>query len=172
MERAARDQLAVEGFAPSQQRLVRSLDLRYRGQAFELNVAGGEAGAALPALDSVEAAFHRLHRAAYGHANLDAVIDLVNARLAAYGLVGKPAGEGRRDPGAALGGALLERRRVWFGGEPSDCPVWERERLLAGAELHGPAIVEEFGATTVVFPGWRGRLDEHGNLRFEREASA
>jgi N-methylhydantoinase A len=172
MERAARHQLAVEGFAPSQQRLARSLDLRYRGQAFELNVAAGEAGAALPALDAVEATFHRLHRTSYGHANPDAVIELVNARLAAYGLVGKPAGESRRDADVSLDGALLERRRVWFGGEPRDCPVWERDRLPVRATLQGPAIVEEFGATTVVFPGWAGRLDEQGNLRFEREAPA
>jgi len=45
--------------------------------------------------------------------------------------------------------------------------VWERERLPERAALTGPAIVEEFGATTVVLPGWRGALDEHGNIRLE-----
>jgi N-methylhydantoinase A/oxoprolinase/acetone carboxylase beta subunit len=47
-------------------------------------------------------------------------------------------------------------------------PGVEREHWPAGAELTGPAIVEEFGATTVVPPRWRGRVDAHGNLRFER----
>jgi N-methylhydantoinase A len=46
--------------------------------------------------------------------------------------------------------------------------VWERDRLPAEIELAGPAIIEEFGATTVVLPEWRGRVDGHGNLRFER----
>jgi N-methylhydantoinase A len=64
--------------------------------------------------------------------------------------------------------ALVERRSVWFNGAPHDCPVWERERLPEGAALRGPAIVEEFGATTVVPPGWHGDADAHGNLRLER----
>ena len=59
---------------------------------------------------------------------------------------------------------------MWFGGAARESPVWERERLPADAVLAGPAIVEEFGATTVVPPGWRGTLDAHGNLRFERDA--
>jgi N-methylhydantoinase A/oxoprolinase/acetone carboxylase beta subunit len=50
--------------------------------------------------------------------------------------------------------------------------VWERDRLPAGAELRGPALVEEFGATTVILPGWRGVVDPHGNLRFAREGGA
>ena len=57
----------------------------------------------------------------------------------------------------AAGPVLVERRSVRFDGAAHDCPVWEREHWPAGAELTGPAIVEEFGATTVVPPGWRGR---------------
>jgi N-methylhydantoinase A len=172
MERAARHQLELEGFQPAQQRLLRSLDLRYRSQAFELNVALGEAGAGEPGIAAIEAAFHRQHLAAYGHANADAAIELVNARLTAYGLVPKPAGESYRNPGASLEGALSERRSVWFDGALHDCPVWERERLPERGAVHGPAIVEEFGATTVVPPSWHGVVDEHGNLRFELERPA
>ena len=61
---------------------------------------------------------------------------------------------------------------MWFGGARHECPVWERDRLPERAELRGPAIVEEFGATTVILPGWRGAVDEHGNLRFAREGAA
>ena len=45
-------------------------------------------------------------------------------------------------------------------------------RSSAGAAIRGPAIVEEFGATTVVPPGWQGALDDLGNLRFEREVAS
>jgi N-methylhydantoinase A len=169
METAARQQLEREGFAPAQQKLLRSLDLRYRGQAFELNIALADTRLAL---DRIEADFHRQHRATYGHANLEAAIELVNARLTAYGLVPKPAAARHAAPGAAIEAALVERRPVWFGGRAYDCPVWDRERLPEGVRLAGPAIVEEFGATTVVPPGWRGAMDEHGNLRFERGTSA
>ena len=169
MEGGARRQLEREGFAPEQQRLRRSLDLRYRGQAFELNVALDEA---VPALAAVETAFHRQHRAAYGHSTPGAVIELVNARLAAYGLVSRPAAPPCRSDATSLDAALVEQRAVWFGGVRHDAPVWERARLPGGAALRGPAIVEEFGATTVVPPGWRGAVDAHGHLVFTREDRA
>jgi len=169
MERAARHQLELDGFAPAQQRLLRSLDLRYRGQAFELNVAVGESGDAMPGLPAIETEFHRQHLAAYGHSNADATIELVNARLTAYGLVPKATAERHTSATASLDAALIERRAVWFAGIRHDCPVWERERLPEKASLRGPAIVEEFGATTVIPPHWQGEVDAHGNLRFERE---
>ena len=178
MAAAARLQLDREGFAPEQQKLLRSLDLRYRGQAFELNL-GLDPGldtppgdGALPPVDRIEADFHRHHREIYGHSNPQATVELVNARLTAYGLVPKPAAERHAAAGATREAALVERRAVWFEGRAHDCPVWDRDRLPEGVELEGPAIVEEFGATTVVPPGWRGRLDGHGNLRFEREGPA
>ena len=171
MEGAARRQLELEGFGAGQQRLLRSLDLRYRSQAFELNVAVGDV-VAPEALDAVEAAFHRRHLEMYGHADPAATVELVNARLAAYGLVPKPPPARHTTAVTSLDAALVERRTVWFEDAPRDCPVWERERLPARALLRGPAIVEEFGATTVIPPGWRGAVDEHGNLRFDREAPA
>ncbi|HUM14729.1 MAG TPA: hydantoinase/oxoprolinase family protein [Candidatus Nitrosotalea sp.] len=192
METAARQQLEREGFAPEQQRLLRSLDLRYRGQAFELNLALGDVAARGAAAagrgepqasradttiepsgyQQIEADFHRHHRDTYGHSNPAAVVELVNARLSAYGLVPKPAAERYTPAGATLETALAERRPVWFEGRTHDCPVWDRDRLPEGARILGPAIVEEFGATTVVPPGWRGTVDSHGNLRFEREVRA
>ncbi len=169
METAARRKLEREGFAPERQKLLRSLDLRYRGQAFELNLP---APALELGIDRIEADFHRTHRDTYGHANPQAAIELVNARLTAYGLVPKPAAARHAAPGASLESAVVERRPVWFEGRAHDCPVWDRDRLPEGAELRGPGIVEEFGATTVIPPGWRGAMDPHGNLRFEREDRA
>jgi len=163
MEGGARRQLELDGFAAADHRMVRSLDLRYRGQAFELSLEiRGESP------DAVAAAFHQRHRAMYGHADPSADIELVNARLSAYGVVAKPAAERPAAPESSLETALIERRRVWFEGSAHDCPVWERERLPERAALAGPAIVEEFGATTVIPPGWRGGLDGLGNIRLER----
>ena len=163
MEMGVRRQLELEGFAEDRQRMRRSLDLRYRSQAFELTLEfGGET------MSEIEHAFHRQHQAAYGHADPTAPIELVNVRLAGYGVVARPAAERYASPSAALDAALVERRRVRFGGIVHECPVWERDRLPAQLELAGPAIIEEFGATTVVLPGWRGHVDGHGNLRFER----
>jgi N-methylhydantoinase A len=169
MASGVRRQLELEGFEAPQQRLHRTLDLRYRSQAFELNLPlGDETEPGERALAALETAFHREHLAMYGHADETAAIELVNVRLSAYGVVAKPTPARPADGAGALDAALIERRPVRFDGATHDCPVWERERLPAGAELSGPAIVEEFGATTVVPPGWRGALDVHGNLRLER----
>jgi N-methylhydantoinase A len=164
MEEAAARQLELEGFGAAHQRRHRSLDLRYRGQAFELNVAVDDE----LDIDAIEVAFHTQHRDTYGHASPGATVELVNARLAARGVVPKPAPERYRSTSTSMDPALVERRSVWFNGARHDCPVWERERLPEGARLDGPAIVEEFGATTVLPPGWHGLVDEHGNLRLER----
>ena len=163
MEGGVRRQLELEGFDAPQQRMRRSLDLRYRSQAFELNLELGD-----EPLAAVEAAFHQRHQAMYGHADPTATIELVNARLSAYGVVAKPEPERHQVAAASLEAALIERRPVRFEGAVHDCPVWERERLPGDAALRGPAIVEEFGATTVVPLGWRGTVDIYGNLRFER----
>jgi N-methylhydantoinase A len=160
LEAGARRQLELEGFGATDQRMRRSLDLRYRSQAFELNLEVRD-----EPLEAVEAAFHARHRAAYGHADPSAMVELVNARLSAYGLVARPATERHV---TAAGAALIERRPVWFDGAWHDSPVWERERLPEGAAITGPAIVEEFGATTVVPPGWHGTVDALGNLGVER----
>jgi N-methylhydantoinase A len=170
MEAHGRCQLEQEGFGPEATRLQRSLDLRYRGQAFELNVQLDGALFDDAALAAIEDAFHREHRTVYGHENRAETVELVNARLTAYGLVPKPAADRYRSATATVGDALIERRRVWFEGAPFDCPVWARERLPERARLSGPAIVEEFGATTVLPPGWAAELDEHGNLVLAREA--
>jgi N-methylhydantoinase A len=169
MEGAAHGQLEREGFAPEHRRLDRSLDLRYRGQAFELNVPVAEAGLEVAAL---EREFHRRHLQTYGHANEAGAVELVNARVSAFGLVAKPAALRHRSGTRALDEARIETRTVWFGGSAVPCPVWDRERLPDGARLSGPAIVEEFGATTVILPAWDGGLDELGHLRLQRGARA
>jgi N-methylhydantoinase A len=158
-------QLEQDGFPPADTRAAFALDLRYAGQAFELTLPVEPETATVA---EVARAFHGAHRQTYGHANEAAAVELVNVRLTAYGVVAKPEPARHRSESRRLAGALLEERPVWFAGGVRPCPVYERERLPERAELAGPAIVEEFGATTVVFPGWRGWLDEAGNLRLER----
>jgi N-methylhydantoinase A len=167
MEAVAATRLEADGFPPAARRLERSLDLRYAGQAFELNVPlppGPPAPAALAA------DFHARHLATYGHSDPGGVVELVNVRLAAYGVgpEGGIAALARPATGAAPAPATLEPRAVWFGGRSLATPVHVRERLDPGARVEGPAIVEESGATTVVFPGWRAAVDPWGNLRLER----
>jgi N-methylhydantoinase A len=163
MERSAVGRLESDGFGEGRRRLERSLDVRYAGQAFEIAVpvtAPLDAGV-------IEREFHRRHEIAYGHANPTGAVEVVNARLAAYGVVDKPEPALYEGATRRLDEALIETRDTWFGGGAIPCPVYDRDRLPVAATVSGPAIVEEFGATTVLPPGWRAALDRLGNLFLE-----
>jgi N-methylhydantoinase A len=60
---------------------------------------------------------------------------------------------------------LRERREVWNGTAFVSTPVYAREQLAPGAGFAGPAIVEQYDATTYVAPGWRASVDSATNLR-------
>jgi N-methylhydantoinase A len=60
----------------------------------------------------------------------------------------------------------VSSRLVYFNGAWHPSSVWDRGSLGRGVRIPGPAIVEEFGSTTVVPPGWEGTVDEFGNLVF------
>jgi len=160
-------QLAEEGFEPHQMRFDASLDVRYLGQAFELGVPVDQETMTARA---IARDFHRRHLETYGHADEAGAVEIVNLRLTAYGLVPKPDLPPYRSETSTHAEARIEGRRVYFQDGFVSCPVYQRERLPARAAFDGPAIVEEFGATTVLFPGWRASLDQFGNLLLQRPA--
>ena len=63
-------------------------------------------------------------------------------------------------------------RQIYFdGATASQASVYERDGLDVGVMIHGPAVVEQFDATTIVPPGWTGRVDQHRNLVLEKGAA-
>ena len=147
--------------------LETQLDIRYVGQEFTLSVplersaleAGDRAG--------IRQAFDALYEHRYAHSSPDEPVEVVNVRVAA---VGKrvPLAFPRLEAGA--GPARPARTRPVHlddVGTPVVCPVYERAALAAGATLSGPAIVQEHGTTTVLFPGDRCRVAPTGELVIE-----
>jgi N-methylhydantoinase A len=136
----------------------RSVDLRYLGQGYELNVAAGP---------QMLADFHAAHRKRYGHADESRSVEVVNVRLrmvAASDAIALP-----RKPvaGSTSTDAILKQKRVMFNGEWLDAPVFQHDLLSPGNRFEGPAIVHEYSATTVVPPGCRAELDEYSNMVIE-----
>jgi N-methylhydantoinase A len=138
-----------------------SVDLRYSGQEYTLNVP-------LPASpDGGELArrFTEAHEARYGHANPNEAIEVVNLRAAALGL---------SDPlpvtevGAAEPAPEAQVETV-FDSVGLSTALYRRETLGAGGIVAGPCIVLEDGCTTLVPPGWHGTSTAHGHLVLERE---
>ena len=154
--------------------------MRYLGQAFEIPIPVPERPLAA---DAVLAEFHRTYAKLYGHASEDQPVEIVNTRLAGIvpARVPEPVAEVEEDvsAGGGSGGGggdggkdwgIIERRRVWFDEGVDDVPVHDRGYIPVDAPFRGPAIIEETGATTVVFPGWSCRRDERDTLHLAREA--
>ena len=163
----ARERLREDGFADGAVTFRETLDVRYLGQAFEIPIPAPE-----PPLsaDAVLAAFHRAYAERYGHASEDQPVEIVNARLAGIVPAGAPEPVAEAPAGNGSGGGIIERRRVWFDEGIDGVPVLDRGRLPVDAPFRGPAVIEETGATTVVFPGWSCRRDERDTLHLVREA--
>jgi N-methylhydantoinase A len=160
--------LTREGFAEEQHRLVRTADLRYFGQAFEVRVPVPDGVLDPDAIASVATAFHAEHRALYGYdfAGDDSQpVEWVNLRVTGIGPIMRP--EIRRydaDPPETLG--RVGERPVCFDAAQGyvDTAVLWRPDLAPGAVVDGPAIIEEFGSTVPLHPGFIARVDEHLNL--------
>jgi len=143
----------------------RSVDLRYRGQGYELNI---------PWKRSLLADFHDAHAQRYGYSHPDREVELVTLRLRAT--VKSPQARiatGRSPVDSAPGSAKTipqgtpsrpERRPVVFSGRKLLTPIYERNQLAIGRRYSGPAVITEYSATTVVPPGMRFWLDSASNL--------
>lgn len=164
MEREALSLLKEEGFEAKDILFQRSLDLRYKGQAFELNITLQNGDAQKKTAER----FHARFQETYGHSRPGQTIELVNLRLSSFGLVEKPLLPAYESKGKSIVQARKDKRKVCFQGHFSETPVYERDLLPCEEMLSGPAIIEENGATTVVPPNWRSRVDAYGNLILSR----
>jgi N-methylhydantoinase A len=159
--------LLEEGVARSNVRLVRSMDLRYQGQEYTLNVNVPDGPVSPQLLDGVRTGFDDLHEARYRHAAREEAVEIVNVRLSAIGAIGMDSAHlfSRESMTASTTPALpAGRRPVFFGKEPVECDVYRREDLIAGQVVTGPAIIEERVSATVVFPGDRAQVHPLGPI--------
>jgi N-methylhydantoinase A len=168
----ADEALAREGFAPPERRSLRSADLRYFGQAYEVRVDVPDGPVTPDLAETVAAAFHDEHRALYGYDNRAdprQEVEWVNLRVTGIGPIRKPS---LREvaPGAGAESARTGSRRVHFDDGWVDAGVYDRARLGAGDEVRGPAVLEEFSSTVPLHPGFTARVDVHGNLVVRRSA--
>ncbi len=163
MEARGTEQLRQEGFSGPSVVLIRSADMRYVRQSYELPVPVTEGTLTEQSLAAITEDFHRLHKKAYGYARNSETVEFVNLRVVALGRLPEFRGAKRsaRDPGAPKPAGS---REVCFAGRPVKTPIYLRHRLPDGMVVHGPAIVEQMDSTIVVLPGYRAVSDPYGNL--------
>lgn len=149
---------------------LRSADMRYQGQGFNVEVT--LADAILESRDSaaLAEAFHRRYDDIYGASDRSVAVDFINARLTVVGMT--PKGALRRLPSRGTGPALPYRERgVYFGGRVHRIPAYLRRDFGDGMTIEGPCVVDQDDSTVFLRPGWRGRVDEYGNLHLNRQRS-
>ena len=138
-------------------KFVRTVDLRYRGQGYELN---------LPFSKNLLRDFEAEHRRRYGYAHANREIELVTLRLRAV------LKSGQRSVGAytflrarAKGGVVSPiEAAVPFDSKKLKTKIYDREALSTGKRYEGPAIISEYSATTMIPPRKRFHIDKTGNL--------
>jgi N-methylhydantoinase A len=153
--------LHEQGIPDSAISLARSLDMRYQGQAYELNI---------PASPDVIADFHAAHQARYGYAFPNRVVEKVNIRVRAIGTIEKPIltplPTRANDASEAFLEAFLGTKSDPLTGAP--ITLYDREKLTPGATFAGPALLFQHDSTTYIPANWSASVDGYANLILER----
>jgi N-methylhydantoinase A len=145
---------------------IRQMDLRYFGQSYELTISTSKPFTEKVLHQTVEN-FHKKHLAIYGYAVKSEPVELVNVKLIAVGIVEKPKLKEKPLHGKKPAEkAVIAKRKVFFeqNNDYIETPVYRRERLKAGNVINGPAVIEQYDATTVVYPDWIASVDRFGNI--------
>jgi N-methylhydantoinase A len=153
LEDDARGRLAEAGHADGTTEVAFELDMRYRGQAYNLTVPLAARPVTAATLATAEDAFHAAHRHAYDYTPGLTETEIVTLRARATGAVGGAALDGAR-PAAEAGSAAS--RDVWVDGERRPFAVLERDAIGPGSRIGPATIVEQEDSTLIVPDGWSG----------------
>lgn len=156
--------LEKDGFTKDRIAIKRSLDMRYVGQVHECTVDIGSFEINAKTIDQVKDAFHKRHEELYTYSERHNPVEVVNIESTVYGLIDKPKAP-KLAKGAAADKALKGHRKAIFSadGKQVKTPIYDGEKLGAGATIKGPAIIEEVTTTIVIEPGWTAKLDASGS---------
>jgi N-methylhydantoinase A len=166
LEAQGRELLLDAGVASPDMQFIRSADMRYAGQGFEISVA-------LPAdqygpgqLEEFRRAFEKDYQDIYQRLCPEIPIEGVNWRLVATGPRPQIGAGTWWSRGASLGEALKGRRRIYLPGPGryEEAPVYDRYRLPVGVKFDGPAVVEERESTLVMNGPGTAWVDPLGSL--------
>src|SRR5580704_4610307 len=167
LESAAAATLERDGIEHARIRLAREADIRYVGQSMEVRVPApsGAIDAAFAAR-TIDA-FHAAHLKSFGYNYVGKQkVEIVNFCVSGFGVIDRPSVPKLGDVGGAK--PAPGTRPIYFDGNFCQTPLYQSATLPAGSRLDGPAVVEEFGSTTVVFPGQLLHVDPHGILIVRR----
>ena len=167
LRQQALSEFVADGFDGDSIEFAFSLDLRYQGQGYELNVAAGASAELNPsAIAELRERFDRAHEQLFGHSAKGEPVEAVNYRVRSTVRVPKFSMKRYDQASGPADAAKVDEREVYFDRQSgmTATPVFDRALLSPGHEVVGPAIVEQLDSTTVIYPGQRAVVDDYRNL--------
>lgn len=159
LEQKGTTDILAEGISENNIMFDRFLDMRYEGQSYEIMV---------PFNGDHIMNFHRFHEKVYGYKSKDNTVEIVNIRLRAKGVQEKPEYEKTgRTSSQPLKEAFIGEREVVFDLKAEKTQIIDRQRLMNGNRINGPAIVTEYSSTIVIPPFANAYVDEFDNMILE-----
>jgi N-methylhydantoinase A len=166
LEQQGRGKLREENVPEEAMTFARSVDLRYQGQEYSINVPIKKSDS----IASILELFHSLYERRYGHSQPETETEIISVRLAAIG--GFEHGDDGEAFAPRLGDPQVGIREVIFDGANHATPIVKRDHLASSKTMASPVIIEEESATTVVPPGYSITIDTFGNMLITAGESA
>jgi N-methylhydantoinase A len=156
LHRVGESEMKQEGFVAAAIRHRDAVDMRYRGQSYELSI---------PLTRGFVDQFHKIHERRYGYSTPDKPMEIVNVRTSFFGRSAKP----RFRPALKVRGTAkpIDVAMVWMNGRRLKTAIYDRESLRHGHVIHGPAIIGEYSSTTLLPADFSCKVDAYLNLALE-----
>jgi len=152
-----------EEIAPDRIYFERFLDMRYEGQEHSVRIPVQSSTVTESDIAAIKASFSDVYEREYTY-RLDNEVEIVSYHVAAYARIEKPE-LSKLSTDGVIADAIKQTRSVDFDEQGvAETTIYDRDKLFAGAQIAGPAIIEESGATTVMFPDQSMTVDDYGNL--------
>ncbi|HXN22805.1 MAG TPA: hydantoinase/oxoprolinase family protein [Candidatus Dormibacteraeota bacterium] len=166
MQEEGSELLRREGIPVSRMSFLREIEMRYKGQSYELPVTCGTGPLSAEALAQVCSQFHGEYERAYGRGYPTEPVELVNYRVTAVGAIPHPPVRKISSRDCGVDQAQKGARQVFFSesGGFLSTGVYDRYKLGPGHHIVGPSVVEEMDSSTLIHPGFEANVDSFGNL--------
>ena len=151
----ATKELQEEGISPEQVIIEQILDMRYKGQSYELPV---------PFRENPWDEFHAIHQKAYGYSHPDAPMEIVNLRVRALGKIPPISIRYSENLTSDATHARIGKQRLYLSQDEIEVPLYRGEMLKPGNRIHGPALIARDDTTILLEPSNIGEVDHYLNL--------
>lgn len=156
--------LLQQGVSAEQIIYEKTVDMRYVGQDYTLNVSfRSDDEITAESIAALRQAYHDYHQQVYGHHNPTGAVETVNIRMSGIGRIDRVQKTALPEQ-SGLQAKPYKTAQVIFSGVPQQTGIYRREDLRPGMDMQGPAVIEELSSTTVVPPQYTLHVDGYENI--------